>query len=423
MMVVKLSDEDAKILKQNLLKNELGDLISIYYDKNTDNEVKEKSAIVYHKVRDALKDLGATENEIKKIEKKVKKETINDFDYRNPYHKHMNELAKNDPLLRGDLTEDDLTDEYNEKKIEENIKNKVKQIKQPANLTILDGDYSSPKNTKDIKAYNPEFIEVLKNKFGLNNNQIVENVLKYIPIDVVKNNTIWEIKSFTDDKKALNTFGKTKLEGYKGNIYAPKKGDTKIIKYDFKYADDGKKVKNITFKYKDDDKTTKSIDILKDNEKGYNYYWYMSNNTGTRYFSPLTNERYEKDELNLLKKYNLNIDDFRNMNDDDIVKNLYQLKKYDIIPYNEKKNIVNILTDYNNKKKNKYKFIPEGDYDIYRDGKKIGKEKKYDISKKMSDKLPPSYDMIQYINKIENEGLDSNEAFIKKRLNKNFYIK
>lgn len=368
--------------KKNLLLNELGDTSFYNYDEDSNKYIKDQSKNLFKKIGDYLQNnLNTTEEEIKNIKDKGKN-IAKDKNYTNPYFTTMDNLANNDPITRGDLTEDNLNDE------------------QKANLKLLDNDKSNPLNTKDLNAYNPEFIKVLKKDFKLKtDDEIKKKILRYFPVDIIKDNTIWEIKSYGDKSKISNEFQTTKLDGYKGWV------NNKNFEYKFNYSNDGKKVSNIDFLYKG-----KSIPTLKQNNNGYDYYWYLSNSSGTRYFSPLKDEIFKEEGIKLLNNNNIDIDDFKNLSPYQINGKLYN--DYKIVNQSDNikmaKTITNLLL---NRPITNYIPITKNTY-----GKDVFK-----INKSKSNKLPPSYNEMQNQRKINNKKIKTLKDMRGNRKNKNYY--
>ena len=210
----------------------------------------------------------------------------------------------------GDLSEDDFTQSF-------------------LFTDLIDNDKTNLYNTKDLDAFSDEFknamVEIatgdknikfsdLKNMSIEEQNKIMEtiknNFLQYIPIDLIKGNTIYEVKSFKTgiNKEGYQKMGKTKLEGFGRMV----KGNS--TKYEFDFTDDMGKIKNITFSYKGGNEPKikynkkgeiiKEVDnykfdftdipILKNNSLGYKYYWLMSNKDITGYINPLQEKNFLK---------------------------------------------------------------------------------------------------------------------------------
>jgi len=224
---------------------------------------------------------------------------------------------------RGDITEEDLTNNF-----------KL--------FDFVDKDNSSIYNTKNFDAYNPDFINALlkitladpdypyieANDFNdipkRIKDFIYEKFLKFVPVDFVKDNTIWETKSFSKpilDNTKKQEMKEQKIIGYNNNpildlnsikkgIYVGNKNDLPTLNYDFKYKTTGKenKVDNIYFNFdgkikyfgKNKGKLDfKNIHIFRNKPKGYNYYWLYDNNDKLGYYNPLKKDNYKEIESQL----------------------------------------------------------------------------------------------------------------------------
>jgi hypothetical protein len=260
--------------------------------------------------------------------------------YYNVIHEKASKYIFDDiNVKRGEINEDEITE------------------KQSIKLSIIDNDNSTGYNTKNFNAYDPKFIDILKNIFTLNdkkpsNSIIINHILKYVPVDIVKNNTIWEIKSLDDFNKNYNSIKTTKLKGYtNNNISIAGILINGKMSFNFEFTVDGKKVKNIIFEligkkqirivrgkliYEPNDINIK-IPILKENPNGYDYYWYMSNSTGDRYYSPLTDQSEINNFINELK--DLGIDITKIINEEELNIQLYNKKI-------SQKKIIELLNKY-----------------------------------------------------------------------------
>lgn len=263
-------------------------------------------------------------DEQKELLKAIKKDDINDevnphYDLSFSTAKQIKNTFKEQSEERGNIVEDDLT--------------KNKTI-----LEIIDDDNSTSYNTKDLNAYNLDFINtLLKMTFGdpsIDNITSVEEIppnivkllydkfLQFVPVDIVKDNTIWEIKSFNKSVLPNNTSQKmseTKLKGFEnkfwtnlnnslGNGYSIKASP---YSYEFKYKENGneKKIDNIYFKFNapisyygksTGKKFSFDLPIFKTNPKGYDYYWLYDNKDKIGYINPLKkeNNHYLNKQLN-----------------------------------------------------------------------------------------------------------------------------
>jgi hypothetical protein len=202
------------------------------------------------------------------------------------YNQHHKEAIKSekDPSKvyyeRGNISEKDITDFDEETGI----------------LRNLDRDKYQAYDSKDIDAFNDNFIKAIlaplgktpyghkyidKKKLDKNDKDYLrKEYLSNFPIDVIKGDTIWELKSY---KNKLGDSGKQVLN------------KTKIIgtdKFPIKYMKDNNgeiKIKNIYYKHP---VTRELIPAFPDNTKGYNYYWMFNNKDKLGYTNPLHNKNF-----------------------------------------------------------------------------------------------------------------------------------
>lgn len=262
-------------------------------------------------------------DEQKKLLKLLKKNNIDDninnhFNTSFEEAKNIKDNFKDQNIERGNIVEDDIT------------KNKLI-------LDIIDDDNTPAYNTKDLHAYNMDFINALiKLERGDPNlvnildvdklpqpfkDNLYDKYLQYIPVDIVKGNTIWEIKSFTNkllQKNGSQDMSETKIKGFENNFWTnvnKSLGDGFSIKsspykYDIKYKniDGNKKIDNIYFKINSPvsyyGKRTKmsfnfDIPIFKQNLGGYNYHWLYDNKDKIGFINPLKKDNFEKLESQL----------------------------------------------------------------------------------------------------------------------------
>jgi len=167
----------------------------------------------------------------------------------------------------------------------------------PQILSKVDGDTSEVFNTKDINAsyYNPEFIQTLRDIYGSKKRKEkfedwVENkYLQYMPVDAIKKNTIWELKSHKDNKKDYQPYAKTKIEGYRN----PNEGVIYEIIFDDNAKNPNKKMlKNIYFSHEGI-----SVPVLVDNPKGYNYLTLFNNQDVRGYYNPMVDINLETSNI------------------------------------------------------------------------------------------------------------------------------
>ncbi len=342
--------------KINLLGNELGDIEHLLNDENNidePNKILGKEILL--KIKNELEkhyNVPSLTIELILLNAKILKSNS----YYNVIHEKASKYIFDDiNVKRGEINEDEITE------------------KQSIKLSIIDNDNSTGYNTKNFNAYDPKFIDILKNIFTLNdkkpsNSIIINHILKYVPVDIVKNNTIWEIKSLDDFNKNYNSIKTTKLKGYtNNNISIAGILINGKMSFNFEFTVDGKKVKNIIFEligkkqirivrgkliYEPNDINIK-IPILKENPNGYDYYWYMSNSTGDRYYSPLTDQSEINNFINELK--DLGIDITKIINEEELNIQLYNKKisQKKIIELLNKSNYEYLSTIMNSKKQKK----------------------------------------------------------------------
>ena len=285
-------DELKKEAKENmiLLNEALGNLAKRNFSVFEDKDVQDLIQTLSHK--------KPAEQTIEELEKDLTEgaEKVN-LDYQqNPHYDYANQKAK-DKFERGDIVEDELD------------KNRYF-------LELIDEDKTPSYNTKDLDGYNPDFVKEMtriitgdmtndldtlpdniKNHFV---NEMKDEFLKFVPVDIIKGNTIWEIKSFNIDiyKKGNQPMKYSKLDGYSGTFYRPLPDNEHIkgkYSYSFDYDKNANKIKNIYFnfdgKVKKFDKTLKKINfnvpVLKPNTNDYNYYWAFDNEKSFGYINPV----------------------------------------------------------------------------------------------------------------------------------------
>jgi hypothetical protein len=112
-------------------------------------------------------------------------------------------------------------------------------------LTSIDGDNSKAKFTADETGLNKKFMNFINNekegiivtdKFG-DTDEYKRKFLDFFPIDVVKNNTVWEIKSFENPKdySTAKFFKAQPIYKYKINDGGIEKEATDYHTYDYEY--------------------------------------------------------------------------------------------------------------------------------------------------------------------------------------------
>jgi hypothetical protein len=139
----------------------------------------------------------------------------------------------------------------------------------------VDKDNSEIFNTKDYKNilyWSDEFKDIIN-----------EDIAKHFPVDEIKKNTIWEIKSYKKPLSESVKLSDTKIDGtneydivYKNY---PSNGGVKT------------KIENIYYLGKD---KTKYIPTLKENENGYDYYIGFNLKDKFAHYKPLEDDKFEK---------------------------------------------------------------------------------------------------------------------------------
>lgn len=218
----------------------------------------------------------------------------------------VNKDVKNKYLEVKDTTKDIInTDKHKLHEETGNVYEEVIKLR-PKALSSYDGDNSKPLNSKEIKGYSKEFQDFLKdyfrnlpedekNKFRDSSGRVSLNtflssedgLLNYFPVDIIKKNTIWELKTHKDFKSKDQEYAISKIRGYYGlgnpiyNIVYSKKNKNN-------------RLDNITFTYTDP-KTgkMKTINTLPHNDKGYNYYTNFNTEYGLAYYNALNDEDFK----------------------------------------------------------------------------------------------------------------------------------
>jgi hypothetical protein len=179
----------------------------------------------------------------------------------------------------------------------------------PKALSSVDGDKSKPVNSKEIKGYSNEFQKFLRQYFNnlpeddkakfkdsAGRNSFSEflksedGLLQYFPVDILKKNTIWEIKTHSDNKQKYQPYAVSKIKGYYGLgnpiyniVYSKKNGRERLD--------------NITFTYTDPTGKMKTINTLPKNDKGYNYFTNFNTEYGLAYYNALNDEDFTKEKI------------------------------------------------------------------------------------------------------------------------------
>jgi len=157
----------------------------------------------------------------------------------------------------------------------------------PDILTKIDNDNTKIYNSKikDNNIWNREFIS-----------NVSDIDLTFFPIDAIKNNTLWEFKSYKDPLKKSVKLADTKIDGTK---------EYDIIFKNYKEKGGVKtKIENIYFKGKNDEFKDNPIPTLIHNPKGYDYYIAFNLRDKLGYYKPLEDENFSfyVDGTNLLKE-------------------------------------------------------------------------------------------------------------------------
>lgn len=157
-------------------------------------------------------------------------------------------------------------------------------IDRPELLQMVDKDRTTPiKSTEDV-AFNDSFINSID---GLNLTQKErKSLLDGINVDIVKGNTIWEVKTFFKDSydpnynRSTQNYSQVKFEGTKGFTL----GKGRLIDFEFDFKPNGK-VDNIIYRIYKNNALIDSGNVLRPNATGYNYYIMENNNDALQYFN------------------------------------------------------------------------------------------------------------------------------------------
>jgi hypothetical protein len=181
---------------------------------------------------------------------------------------------------RGNLSEDDIIEFDSDTGILKNI----------------DRDNSDAFNTKDLIPYTDEFIKALlidkytglskvsnlpwSGKSSISDNDLnwlIKQYLSKVPVDAVKDGTIWELKSYTKpiNKSVSNQqMTQTKIRGtneFKMKLMKDNNGDFRI--------------KNLYY-------GSNNIPMFKERPDGYKYYWLLSNKDKIGYVNPFKTKAF-----------------------------------------------------------------------------------------------------------------------------------
>jgi hypothetical protein len=199
---------------------------------------------------------------------------VNKYEYKttedNPLYESFYKEANYNPTERGDISEAEI----------------MKYDTDTGILEDYDGDKSRAFDSKNILAYDPEYIRFLSgNRFNNNwelnklppkeivkiQEHLQKEFFKYYPIDTIKNDTLWELKSYQSPTKNNKTqdLQRTKIEGYK--------------QYEIRYKQNDKGdwvVDNIYDTYL-------KKNTLPTRPNGYKYFWGFNNKDGIAEANPL----------------------------------------------------------------------------------------------------------------------------------------
>jgi hypothetical protein len=195
------------------------------------------------------------------------------------------------------------TDKEQQDYISKRISSKISGMKgeqaitdRPILLTLIDKDTSKAKSSMMMSAYNQEFIFTLTG-LGFDPDFIINNVLKFSNFDIVKKDTVWELKSFFKDSYTKDggtqTYTNAKfyggttvlitpvdgtIENQKKTIIIPK-GTKIVLDYKINKLANGRVNFNVHIKYGVDKKI---VQLLPHNS--YKYYILEFNKDAIQYF-------------------------------------------------------------------------------------------------------------------------------------------
>ena len=270
---------------------------SVDFTSHSEASKKESDRILPEREKQQLYiKYGTTKDNIleKKIEEEVKnkRNTMNTMyrkgDYENnrrradDYNDAKKELEKfisaKPNIIRGNISEDFLSEN-------------------PTILTAIDNDNSSFFNTKEIHGFSKPFANLLNEQLPT----YKDAILRTIPIDGIKKNTLWELKSFTSPEN--NEYNTTKFIGTENQFFGNKK-----IRYQFLYNVEGSRKPKSFLQLDPNDKiiSLNNIDViindanpnpnpnpeeiiklLPKRNAGYQYYFFENNPNNYRFTNPL----------------------------------------------------------------------------------------------------------------------------------------
>jgi hypothetical protein len=253
--------------KFNEIMKQVGDLKELYKDSEITETGKE---LIKSK-------LGHINNVLS--EDKYDKFNPKDYKYEkvkgNPLYEKFYEEANYDPTERGNISEEQI----------------MKYDIDTGILEDYDGDKSRAFDSKNILAYDPEYIKFLSgNRFDNNWNyqnlpidkrtklrdHLRNEFLQYYPIDTIKNDTLWELKSYKSPTKNNKTqdLQQTKIEGQN--------------QYELRYKQNNKGEWVVDNIY---DKVIKK-NTLPERQNGYKYFWGFNNVDGIAEANPLKSSNF-----------------------------------------------------------------------------------------------------------------------------------
>ncbi len=260
------------------------------------NEILEKFKNAFdnkdiEKIEDLMEDYG------------ILKKNLKDIIFKNPFNNTLVDnfdenrllsiLSNKHNTIRGNNSEDIVIPKEVDKKHNDML------------IKIFSGDFGNIYNSKDDRAYHPDYFKKVfdeiekKLNYKLNNENkeyIKQTIQQKFPIDGIGDDNLYELKS--RNKNVFNptesaTYNKTKL--LSSGVYLNKPIDGNNLKFYFTYIynTDGTKLKNIktSIEFNNDaENTSKDILTLKSNKNGYNLNWTDIDKNGTVFLDPLNLE-------------------------------------------------------------------------------------------------------------------------------------
>ena len=331
-----INDEDEDVNKKiQELTRQYSDLI--FEEKYNNEKGKYKDLKLDENIQSSKKIIEDYFNKIsedyipeKELEGKFKQPEQNDLyeryddDAKKIYPSNILDTSKNE--LRGDLSEQDAVDYEEDTRM----------------LYNIDKDKSLAYNSKELEPYTDEFLNYALKKIGIektpnelnkyDKDKLRNLILQFMPIDIIKNKTIWELKSFSNpiQNYPLNNY-QMGISKFDFNTIFKGSGNNikKLFNVKFKYDkdNDGWKIKNLYVEKINNkgepESMEKEIPILKGNN--FKYYWLFNNKDGIGYYNPLINKKFKpikssngydfgwKDDLTLSNKIPINTKDLNIM--------------------------------------------------------------------------------------------------------------